>query len=151
MGQSLSKVYLHTIFHIKAQGISILPETREALYAYIGGITRTMESACIMAGGTTNHVHLLCTLPRTISIAKLVEEIKRASSKWLKTQDCHYAKFEWQAGYGAFSVSQSQVEKVKTYINNQMEHHAHKSAADEYMDLLAAYETEYDPRYFLRD
>lgn len=151
MGQSLSKIYLHIIFHVKSSGVKILMETRDNLYAYINGIVKQNNVHCIQVGGTTDHVHLLCTLPRTITVAHIVEEIKRNSSKWLKEQNVHYAKFEWQTGYGVFSVSQSQVNTVTTYIQNQIEHHKHKSPFEEYEEWLRAYETEYDPRYFMKD
>lgn len=151
MGQSLSKVYLHIVFHTKSNGIKLQPNVLPDLFAYIGGITRQYDSYSIQVGGTTDHIHLLCTLPRTITIAKLVEEIKKSSSKWLKTRSTDYQWFEWQTGYGAFSVSHSQVNTVVNYILTQEEHHKKVSTRNEYLQWLSQYEVECDDRYFLQD
>jgi len=98
-------------------------------------------------GGYRDHVHILCELSRTITIAKLVEEIKRESSKWVKIQGEAYHSFYWQSGYGAFAVAQSHVKNVIQYIRNQETHHKKQSFKDEYKYLLQKNEVVFDERY----
>jgi putative transposase len=97
--------------------------------------------------GIPDHIHILCTLPKTMAPADLVEEIKKSSSKWIKTKGDHYKNFYWQDGYGGFSVSNSGVEKVKGYILNQKKHHEKVSFIDEYKTLLEAYGIPFEDRY----
>ena len=98
-------------------------------------------------GGTTNHIHLLCTLNKNLALSKLVATIKANSSKWLHQKDGYYRAFAWQDGYGAFSVSQSVVEKTTEYIKAQEEHHKKADAREELIAVLKAYNIEYDDRY----
>lgn len=91
-----------------------------------------------------DHIHILVTLARTIAIADVIEEIKTSSSKWMKQ---HVARFQWQSGYGAFSIGQSQVAVVRKYIAGQKEHHRRVTFQDEYRRLLEKYEIAYDERY----
>ena len=95
--------------------------------------------------------HILCTHPRTVTTAKLVEEIKRCSSRWLKTLSPYYINFAWQGGYAIFSVSASKVNSVDKYIMNQNEHHKKKSFEEEYIEFLNAYNIKYDKDYVLKD
>ena len=97
------------------------------------------------------HVHILCTLPKTMALSDFVRSIKANSSRWIKTLGSHYAGFEWQTGYGAFSVSPSVIDKTIDYINNQAEHHKTVSFSDEYKAFLAAYKVEFNPDYLLTD
>ena len=101
----------------------------------------------LVVGGTEDHVHALFVLSRKHSIANIVKEIKRTSSAWIKTVERRYSKFRWQAGYGAFSVSQSHVDQVQRYIVNQEQHHRRKTFQDEFRAFLSKYEIEYDERY----
>lgn len=94
-----------------------------------------------------DHVHILCRLSRKMSIADLVAELKRESSKWIKVRDPRQAKFHWQDGYGAFSISPSHVEALREYIRNQQEHHRQENFQDEFRRLLGKYGVEYDGRY----
>ena len=110
-----------------------------------------MNSNVIIVGGETDHVHLLCTLPRDITIAKFMEEVKKSSSKWIKTINPSYQWFSWQRGYGIFSVSQSQLETVRKYIENQEEHHKKVAFNEEFIDWLKAYNVEYNPEYLFSD
>ena len=109
----------------------ILPDIEDELYAYIGGILRNCKSYALQIGGTTDHLHILCILHKTITLADLPEEIKKSSSKWIKTKGDHYRNFYWQDGYGGFSVSSGQVEVVRKYISNQKDHHKKISYIDE--------------------
>ena len=151
MSQSLSKIYVHIVFNIKYSSVTILEKDLPKLFSYIDGIIVNSKAAVMQIGGISNHIHLLCTLPRTLSAAKFVEEIKRSSSIYIKTLDRHYAKFAWQGGYAIFSVSESQLDKVKNYIINQKEHHRKKTFEEEYIDFLKAYNIEYDKNYVLKD
>jgi putative transposase len=98
-------------------------------------------------GGTADHVHALFALSRNYSIANIVKEVKRTSSSWIKTVDRRHSKFRWQSGYGAFSVSQSHVAQVRSYIMRQEQHHRRKTFQDEFRAFLKKYEIEYDERY----
>ena len=102
MSQSLSKLYVHIIFHIKNARSKIRNEVLNDLYAYIGSIIKDNESIPIQTNGIEDHVHILCVMLKNIALAKLVEEIKRHSSQWIKTKDSYYAQFAWQGGYGGF-------------------------------------------------
>ncbi len=147
MAQSLAKIYLHIIFATKYRRKLIDKEVKDGLYRYIQGILKNMVCPAIIINGTADHVHILCLLSRNVSVSDLLEEIKRSSSKWIKTQGTKYHNFYWQNGYGAFSVSESLVDRVKRYVERQEEHHARKSLQEEYLALLEKYGVEYDERY----
>ncbi|MBR6843893.1 MAG: transposase [Bacteroidales bacterium] len=151
MAQSLSQIYIHLVFHIKNDGIALLEDDCPKMFAYIDGILRNKGSFVIQIGGMPDHIHILCTLPRTISTADFVEDIKKCSSKWVKTIDSRYSKFAWQGGYGVFSVSDSQLEKTKQYILNQKEHHKKMTFHEEYLDFLKHYHIEYNEEYLFTD
>ena len=147
MSQSFVQIYVHIAFRTKNNVYFISEEIEEELYSYIGGILKNYSSISIQIGGMSDHIHLLCTLPKTMTLPKLVEEVKKSSSKWMKTKGRKYEKFFWQDGYGAFSVSSSKVETVKRYILNQKEHHRKMSFIEEYKQFLDEYGIEYDDKY----
>ena len=147
MPQSLSKLYVHIIFHTKHNQSLISVEIEKELYAYIGGIIKKNESVPIKINGTENHIHILAAMSKNIALAKFVEEIKRNSSRWIKTKDVKFQEFAWQGGYAGFSVSQSVVERVKNYIENQKEHHKKVSFQDEYVKFLSEYEINYNQEF----
>jgi len=152
MPQSLSKVYLHLVFHIKAISPQIRETDLERVHAYIGQLVNKTGCVNIWVGGIEDHVHALCLLSRNETISHLVEEIKRNSSRWIKTIDERYYKnFAWQSGYGCFSVSQSVVDKTLAYIKNQSQHHKNQSFEAEYKSFLTLYEVDYDEEYLFRD
>jgi REP element-mobilizing transposase RayT len=151
MAQSLCKIYLHIIFHIKTNSPAVNIDHIPRLHQYIGQLVKTTGCHVVCVGGTENHVHTLVLLNSTESVGHLVEEMKRNSSRWIKTLGKHYEKFAWQGGYAAFSVGQSIVEKTKNYIANQAEHHRKKSFKDEYLEFLRLYKIDYDERYVLSD
>ena len=145
MGQSLAQIYLHVVFSTKIRKPYLKnPELRAELHAYLAGACRNLECPSIQIGGVEDHVHILCQLSKTLSIADLVRELKRESSKWLKPK---IAEFQWQQGYGAFSVSPSHVDALKTYIQNQDEHHRTETFQDELRRLFRKYGVEFDERY----
>jgi putative transposase len=147
MSQSFVQIYVHIVFHTKNNMKFIRPEIEEELYSYLGGILKNYKSNPIQIGGTSDHIHVLCTLPKTISLADLLEEIKKSSSKWIKSKGHHYQNFYWQDGYGGFSVSNLGVEAVRKYILAQKEHHIKLSVIDEYKKLLDEYGIQYDEKY----
>jgi putative transposase len=98
-------------------------------------------------GGTDNHIHIACTLPRTLPLSKLLEEVKKSSSKWIKEVSADCENFAWQSGYAVFSVGQSQIRGLIRYINNQKEHHRKRTYREEVLEFLHKYEVTYDERY----
>ena len=147
MPQSLSKILLHIVFSTKDRKDTIPENIRSELHAYLAGACRGQGSEAFRVGGTANHVHIACTLPRTLDVSKLVENIKKSSSIWIKQKDKRCQFFSWQAGYGVFSLGASQLKDVMKYIDNQREHHKKKSFREEFLDILEKYEVEYDERY----
>ena len=121
------------------------------MHAYIGQLVNDAHCFNIWVGGIGDHVHVLCLLGRENTVSQLVEEMKRNSSRWVKSISPHYAKFAWQGGYAAFSVSQSVVDKTIEYVKNQAEHHKKMSFADEYRQFLKLYNIAYDERYVFAD
>lgn len=151
MPQSLSKVYLHIIFHIKTTSPTISHQHLDRLHSYIGQIINTTGCQTIRVGGINDHIHVLCQLSRNENIAHLVEEMKRNSSRWMKTLSPEYKFFAWQGGYAVFSVSQSMLNKTLNYIINQESHHKKTNFRDEYLQFLKLYNIEYDEKHVLRD
>ena len=151
MAQSLCKIYIHVIFHIKTTSPKVNFEHIPRLHQYIGQLVISTGCHVISVGGTEDHVHALVSLNSTESVAHLVEEMKRNSSRWIKTLGKYYERFAWQCGYAVFSVSQSMLEKTNRYINNQAEHHKRKSYKEEYFEFLRLYHIDYDERYVLSD
>ena len=151
MAQSLVKIYIHLIFHIKTNSVKIKITDREMLYAYMMGIIRHCNSIPIRIGGTNDHVHILCTLPRDILLSDFVKKIKHSTSSFLKGKDSFYLPFYWQAGYGVFSVSPSKVSKTVTYIDNQMVHHHVMTFQEEYTRFLEEYGIAYNEEYVFSD
>jgi REP element-mobilizing transposase RayT len=147
MGQSLVQNYVHIIFSTKNRKPFIQAPVDAELHAYLGGICNKLNCQPITVGGVTDHVHLLCKLSKNIALVKLLKEIKSHSSKWIKTKGEAYKGFYWQDGYGAFSVSPTQVDSVKAYIDNQHEHHTKKTFQEEYLEFLKKHDVDYDERY----
>ena len=147
MSQSLSKLYIHIVFHTKYNENLIKTDVESELYAYLGGILKENKSVPIAINGVEDHVHILCIMSKNIALADLLEELKRNSSRWIKTKGSDYTDFAWQGGYGGFSVSQSKVDVVKRYIENQKEHHKNETSKEEYLRFLKEYNVDYDPNY----
>ncbi len=151
MPQSLSQIYLHIIFHVKSSSPKIREDHLERVHSYIGHLVNTTGNRVLRVGGVEDHVHVVCTLSRDGVVSQLVEEMKRNSSRWIKTLDAHYALFAWQGGYAVYSVSQSVLDKTIEYVANQREHHRKVSFKDEYIQFLKLYNIEYDERYVFSD
>lgn len=147
MPQSLSSVLVHLIFATKGRAPFITPGIEPELYAYMATVFRACDSPVLAINGTTNHVHVLCALSRKMTMADLVEEAKKRSSKWIKTKGREFNDFRWQTGYGAFSIGESNVAALKAYIDGQKEHHRRRSFEDEYRAFLQKYGVHYDEAY----
>jgi REP element-mobilizing transposase RayT len=117
------------------------------LYPYLASICRDCGSPSHAIGGTADHVHVACSLSRTLTVSKLLEEIKRSSSKWIKTKGPKLRSFAWQNGYGAFSIGQSQLAALRGYIAGQKDHHRVRTFQEEFREFLKRYHIQYDERY----
>ena len=149
MGHTYISNYIHFVFSTKNRTPFFTPEIRERLWEYIGGIAKQNNITPIIIGGYTDHCHVLLLLPSTLSLADTAKKIKGISSKWLSDIYPELKKFSWQEGYGAFSISISQVDDTIKYIRNQEEHHKKVSFQEEYVAFLKKHNIEYDERYVL--
>jgi len=147
MSQSLSRILVHLIFSTKNRERFLTPEISRELHPYLTTVLREDGCPALEVGGVEDHVHLLFGLSRTRTMAQVVETVKTSSSKWIKTKGPDFAEFHWQAGYGAFSVGQSNVAAVTRYIQDQAEHHRKTTFQVEYRRFLKRYQVPYDERY----
>lgn len=147
MAQTLTCLRVHAVFSTKDRQPLIAPEIEPELYAYLGGTMRNLDSHCLAAGGTSNHIHLLISQSKNIALSRLMEEIKKSSSKWIKTKGPALRTFAWQTGYGAFTIGQSQVEALQNYIARQKERHKKLTFEQELVAFLKKYQVPYDERY----
>jgi len=147
MPQSLARILVHLIFSTKNRDPVLTPEIRFELHPYLAGVLQEDGCPSLQVGGVEDHVHLLLGLSRTRTVAQMVENVKTCSSKWMKTQGAAFSAFHWQAGYGAFSVSQSNADAVIQYIKNQEEHHRKMTFQEEYRRFLKLYKISYDEEY----
>ena len=117
------------------------------MHAYLATVCRSLGAEFVHVGGVADHVHIVTTLPRTVSQAQLIEKIKKASSKWIKALHARYRGFFWQRGYGTFSVSPSQLHTLVQYVKAQQEHHRTRTFQEEYRELLCRHGVDFDERY----
>jgi REP element-mobilizing transposase RayT len=146
MAHTYSSSLFHCVFSTKERQRSIAPELQERLWAYMGGIARENEMKALAVGGMEDHVHLLLSLPSSLSIAEAMRKIKSGSSRWLH-ESCGLAGFEWQTGYGAFTIGWSQVDATVAYIAGQKEHHRKRDFQAEFLAMLEQHRITYDLRY----
>ena len=147
MPQSLSSVLVHLVFSTKNREPYITPQIETELYPYMATIFREQKSPTLAIGGVSDHLHVLFSLARVISIAEVVEAIKTSTSKWIKTKGQPFRNFHWQKGYGAFSVGRSEVGAVMQYIQDQKERHRQVTFQDEYREFLNEFGVPFDERY----
>lgn len=147
MAHSYVSALFHCVFSTKERRKLITHDLQERLWSYMGGIARENKMRALSIGGVEDHVHLLLSIPSTLSIASSMQLIKGGSSKWVHEVFPECSEFEWQAGYGALSIGISQVSDTKIYIENQREHHRIKTFQEEYIAILERHGIEYDPRY----
>lgn len=147
MPQSLACLPIHLVFSTKNRQRLIRDTIRDSLHAYMATVIQNMGCRAILINSVEDHAHLLFELARTVSLSEVVKEVKSGSSKWIKTQGPEVAGFAWQAGYGAFAVSESNVEAVRDYVAGQREHHRVRSFQEEYRVLLERHQVDFDERY----
>ena len=147
MPQSLANLYVHLIFSTKERFPFLSKEVLPDLHGYMATVLANLNSPAVLINSVEDHVHVLFNMGRTVTLAQVVEDVKKSSSKWIKTQGTKFGQFAWQAGYGGFSVSESNVPKVANYIRNQEEHHRVKTFQDEYREFLTKHKIQYDERY----
>jgi REP element-mobilizing transposase RayT len=147
MPQSLAHLHSHLVFSTKNREPIITDAVRESLHAYMATVLQNLGCAPVLINSVEDHVHLLFDLSRTVSVSQVVEDVKKSSSKWIKTMDAGFAIFAWQSGYGAFAVSASNVGKVRAYIAGQREHHRKITFQEEFRRFLEKHGVAYDERY----
>ncbi len=147
MSQSLARLLTHLVFSTKHRERLIHDGIRDELHRYSAAILADIDSPAILINSVEDHVHVLFCLSKNHALKDVVEKLKKETSKWIKRRDAGLANFYWQAGYGAFSVSQSNVPAVTRYIASQKEHHAKNSFQDELRALLVRHKVEFDERY----
>lgn len=144
MAHSYTNLLYHIVYGTTDRQPLIDSELRPRLYEYLGGTIRGMKGVCLEIGGVEDHVHILAKLHPIVSVSDFLEKLKSNSSKWAKTVK---RGFGWQGGYAAFSVSESQVGRVRRYTQNQRDHHRKASFEDELVALLRAHGVSYDPNH----
>ncbi len=148
MSQSLVKQYAHIVFSTKYRHPFLIDKKiRRELYAYMDGILLKIDCIPVIIGGVADHVHILTSISKSYSLSKIVGELKRDSSLWIKTKEGIPDNFYWQNGYGAFSVGKKDLDIVRRYIENQEWHHNEKTYQNEYITILDENDVEYDKKY----
>jgi REP-associated tyrosine transposase len=147
MAQTLVSLMVHVIFSTKNREPIITSEIEPELFAYMGGILKNHESRLLDAGGTADHIHLLVSQSKNLSLSSLMKDLKKDSSSWIKTKRRQFRNFHWQDGYGAFSIGKSDVPELKKYIAGQKEHHRKQTFQVELIEFLEEYGIAYDERY----
>ena len=148
---TFTKLTYHVVYSTKNRRRTITDKIRERLYEYIGGTVRNLNGSLIEIGGIEDHLHILMNLSPAKSVSDSVRDIKANASKWANDRGEVRPRFEWQKGYGAFTVSYSQIDAVRHYIRNQQEHHRTTSFEEEYINILRRHEIEFDRKYLFED
>jgi putative transposase len=151
MANTYSQLYTHIVFAVKGRANLISPTWRTNLFKYITGIVTNKDQKMMVINGVADHVHILVSIKPDCVLSDLVRDIKANSSKWINENHFVVGKFEWQAGFGSFSVSASQVKNVIRYIERQEEHHQKQTLKDEYVQFLKDYEIGFLPKYIFDD
>ena len=147
MSNTYSQITIHAVFAVKYKENLIVKSWRDSMHEYIAGILRLEGLKPLATGGWLDHVHILFGMPVTMNISDILRIVKSKSSKWVNEEKKINHKFNWQEGYGGFSVSRDHRDKLIKYIINQEEHHSVRNFKSEYLELLDEYEIEYDPKY----
>jgi putative transposase len=150
MAGSFTALYYHCVFSTKNREPLVTPELQPRLYDYVGGLTHKRESRLLACGGVEDHIHLLVSMSKELSVPMFLRDIKSNSSLWVHQTFRHMLGFAWQEGYGAFTVSVSALDRVRAYIENQEEHHRGRDFKTEFLSLLTKHKVPYDERYIWR-
>jgi REP element-mobilizing transposase RayT len=145
MPQSLANILIHAIWSTKERRPFIADGIRSGLHGYMAGILKNIESPALVINSVADHIHVFCQLSKNLAVCKLVEEVKKSSSKWMKENGAK--EFAWQSGYGVFSVSQSNADSVRDYVQNQAEHHRQRDFKEEFREFCRRYNVAIDERY----
>jgi putative transposase len=143
---SFTSILIHSVWSPKNREATLNAELRDRLWPYLGGIARENKMKALAIGGTADHVHMLISLPATLSVAKALQLLKGNSSKWVHETFSKLNAFEWQEGYGAFSIGVSGIDDTVAYIRNQTEHHRTRSFREEFIMMLRRHGFDYDER-----
>ena len=147
MPQSLARLHIHLIFSTKNREPVLHDTVCDSMHRYMATVLQNLGCPPVLINSVADHVHILFELGRTVAVSDAVEQVKKTSSKWIKTQGAEFAHFAWQAGYGAFAVSQSNVSAVRQYIAAQQRHHRKKSFQHEYRAFLQRHNLPFDEKY----
>ena len=147
MSQSLTRLYAHLIFSTKNREPFINEEVRSRVHGYLATAIRSIDSPYVVVGGVADHVHILFDMGKLHAPCEFVEQVKRESSKFVKTLGSEFRTFFWQRGYGMFSVSPTHRDDVEKYVSEQEEHHRKKTFQEEFREFLKRYRIEYDERF----
>ncbi|HLG02097.1 MAG TPA: IS200/IS605 family transposase [Bacteroidia bacterium] len=151
MADSYSKIFIHLILCVKRTSMRIVSEHEEEIHKYISGIIAAKNQKVLIINGIPNHIHILLGMKPTCNLSDLVRDIKANSSRFINERNFTQRKFEWQHGFGAFSVGHSQVDMVGAYIRNQKEHHKVKTFNEEYLEFLRDHQIEYKEEYVFEE
>ena len=147
MANTYTQIYIHIVFAVKGRHRLIPKHHKAELHKYMTGIITRKKQKVIQINSMPDHVHILVSIAPDVSVSRLVAAIKANSSKFITQKRWVGGTFEWQAGFGAFSYSRSQLDAVAAYIRNQEKHHAQKTFREEYLELLERFAVDYDERY----
>lgn len=151
MAGTYTQIYIHYVFATQTRLRLISSDIQNELYNYMAGLTRELGCYLQCIGGMEDHIHLLIGLHPTIPVSEFAQKLKANTSRFINNKGWVLGKFNWQEGYGAFSVSQSGLDKVREYISHQKDHHQNRSFAEEYEALLARYNVEYDKKHLFHE
>lgn len=147
MAGTFSQLYVQVVFAVKGRENLIKKEFRTEIFEYIAGIIKGKNQKLIIVNGVGDHVHLFVGLRPSMSISDLVRDVKNNSSNFINSKKYVAGRFSWQEGYAAFSYSQSQIDSVFNYIQNQESHHQRRTFREEYLDMLVKFQVQYDEKY----
>ena len=147
MSHTYSAMTVHIVFSTKNRAPIIDPSIEDELYLYLSGIIESRGAVLYKIGGIEDHIHIVIRIKPTLSIPELLRYIKTSSAKWVNDHHKIKGHFNWQIGYGIFTVSESQLDRVIAYVNNQKKHHHHKTYKTEFVQLLKKHNVDYDPQY----
>lgn len=151
MANTYTQIFIQFVFAPKFRASLIHPSWEDELYKYITGIVQNNKHKMLAINGMPDHLHFLIGFHTTQSISDLIQDVKANSSKWINENNFVKTRFEWQEGYGAFSYSKSQLDRVVKYILNQKEHHKKTTFTNEYKAFLEKFEIQYDEKYIFRE
>lgn len=151
MANTYTQIHIQTVFAVKYREGLIRKEWKDELYKYITGIIQNYDHKVIQINGVEDHIHILFGLRPKQSLSSLMQVVKEDSSKWIKKRGFVKGQFSWQAGYGAFSYSKSEVSRVAGYIQNQEEHHRKQTFREEYLELLRSFDIDFDERFIFQN